>query len=136
GGLLAGLAFMAPAFAVMLLLSALASAYGALPLMRDAFYGLSPVIVGVFIVAIYRLGKAAIKQLSSIIVALAAAAMAAFSLIGMGGIVLLAGCAGVALYHSRKAGVIAAIICALLIVVEHIAVAGMSGFGIAGDASQ
>src|SRR5262245_26357403 len=118
GGLLAGLAFMAPAFAVMLLLSALAAAYGALPLMRDAFYGLSPVILGVFIVAIYRLGKAALKDLTSIIVALAAAAMAAFSLIGMGGIVLLAGCAGVAVYYSRKVGVIAAVISALLIVVE------------------
>src|SRR5450755_555771 len=32
GGLLAGLAFMAPAFAIMLLLSALASQYGAVPI--------------------------------------------------------------------------------------------------------
>src|SRR5438477_12765517 len=37
GGVLAGLAFMAPAFAIMLALSVVASAYGALPLMRDAF---------------------------------------------------------------------------------------------------
>src|SRR3954467_1626880 len=37
GGLLAGFGFMAPAFAIMLLLSAAAASYGALPLMRDAF---------------------------------------------------------------------------------------------------
>src|SRR5438477_9285335 len=53
GGLLAGVAFMTPAFAIVLLLSALATAYGALPLMRDAFYGLGPVVLGVFIVTIY-----------------------------------------------------------------------------------
>src|SRR5262245_28111973 len=100
GGLLAGLAFMAPAFGVMLLLSALAAAYGAAPVMRDAFYGVSPVILGIFIVAIYRLGKAALKDLSAIVVALVAAGLAASSLVGMAGIVLLAGCAGVALYHS------------------------------------
>src|SRR5262245_16154774 len=61
GGLLAGLAFMAPAFFIMLLLCAITSAYGALPFMRDAFYGLSPVILGVFVVAVYRLGKTAIN---------------------------------------------------------------------------
>lgn len=136
GGLLAGLAFMAPAYAMMLALTALASAYGDLPLMRDAFYGLSPTILAVFIVAIYRLGKAALKDPSSIVVALAAAAMATFSLIGMAGIVLLAGCIGVAVYYSRKAGVIAAVISALLIVVEQIAVAGIGGFDAAGDATQ
>src|SRR5690242_5836903 len=73
GGLLAGLAFMAPAFAIVLLLSALASAYGALPILRDAFYGLSPVVLGIFIVAIYRLGEAAIKDIPSIVIATAAA---------------------------------------------------------------
>src|SRR3954470_11011451 len=60
GGLLAGLAVIAPAFGIMLALSAAASAYGALPVMRDAFYGLGPVVLGVFVVAVYRLGKAAI----------------------------------------------------------------------------
>src|SRR5258706_6678559 len=73
GGLLAGLAFMAPAFGIVLLLSALATAYGALPLMRDAFYGLGPVVLGVFIVTIYRLGRTAITAVSSVLIAIAAA---------------------------------------------------------------
>src|SRR5882672_12116623 len=92
GGVLAGLAFMAPAFAIMLALSVIASAYGALPLMRDAFYGLGPVVLGVFIVAAYRLGKAAIKDLASAVIALAAGAAAALSLVGAAAIFLLAGC--------------------------------------------
>ena len=104
GGVLAGLAFMAPAFAIMLALSVVASAYGALPLMRDAFYGLGPVVLGVFIVAAYRLGKTAIRDVASAVIALAAGAAAALSLVGVAGIFLLAGCAGVALHHSRRAG--------------------------------
>ena len=120
GGLLAGLAFMAPAFAMVLLLSALASAYGALPVLRDAFYGLSPVVLGIFIVTIYRLGTTAIKDITSILIAAAAAGAAAFSLLGLPGILLLAACAGVATHYSRKAGLIAAIIAALLIGAEHL----------------
>ena len=136
GGLLAGLAFMAPAFVVMLVLSALASAYGGVPMMRDAFYGLSPVILGVFAVAIYRLGKTAIKDLPSIVVGLSAAALAGTSMIGMAGIVMLAGCAGVALHHSRKAGLVAGLITGLLIAVEHVAPAGMTAFAGVEGASQ
>lgn len=126
GGLLAGLAFMAPAFVVMLALSALASAFGGVPMMRDVFYGLSPVILGAFAVAIYRLGKAAIKDLTSLLIGLSAAALAATSIVGMAGIIMLAGCAGVALSHSRKAGVVAAVVTGLLIAVEHFAPAGMT----------
>src|SRR5262245_47505125 len=104
GGVLAGLAFMAPAFAIMLALSVVSSAFGGLPLMRDAFYGLGPVVLGVFIVAIYRLGRTAIRDLASSIIALAAAAAAALSLIGGAGSFLLAGCAGVAAAHSAQQG--------------------------------
>ena len=40
------LGFVLPAFAIMLALTALHSAYGALPAMRDAFLGLGPVVLG------------------------------------------------------------------------------------------
>src|SRR5262249_31629554 len=64
----------APAFAIMLALSVLYSAYGELPLLRDALYGVGPVVLGIFVAAVYRLGKNAIKDLRSIAIALAAAA--------------------------------------------------------------
>src|SRR5947208_1771264 len=103
GGVLAGLAFMAPAFGIMLALSVVASAYGALPLMRDAFYGLGPVVLGIFTVAIYRLGRTAIKDIPAVAVGVAAALVAGFSLVGVAGIFLLAGCVGVAIHHSWRA---------------------------------
>jgi chromate transporter len=131
GGLLAGLAFMAPAFAIVLLLSALASQYGALPILRDAFYGLSPVVVGIFIVAVYRLGRAAIKEVSSALIAVAAAGAVASSLLGVAGTLLLAGCAGMALHYSRRAGLIAACAAMLLIVAERAAESMLSGAGAA-----
>jgi chromate transporter len=119
GGVLAGLAFCAPAFAIMLALTGLYSAYGALPVMRDAFYGLSPVVLGVFAVATYRLGKNAIKDRVSIAVAIAAAAVVLLPGVGVAGTLMLAGCAGVALYHSRKRGLVAMLVTAILVAAEH-----------------
>src|SRR5882672_10643074 len=133
GGVLAGLAFMAPALAIVLALSALASAYGALPLMRDAFYGLGPVVLGIFVVAIYRLGRAGIKDLVSAGIALAALAAAALSLVGVAGIFLLAGCAGVALYHSRRAGLLATLAAAAVIALERLAESMLPGLAAAGQ---
>ena len=127
GGLLAGLAFMAPAFAIVLLLSAITSQYGALPLLRDAFYGLGPVVLGAFVVAVYRLGKAAIKDLACGLIAVCAAAAVGFSLVGVAGVLLLAGCAGVALYHSRRTGLVAALIVALLVCAERLAESMLAG---------
>jgi chromate transporter len=133
GGVLAGLAFMAPAFAIMLALSVLSASYGALPLMRDAFYGLGPVVLGIFIVAIWRLGRTVIKDLASAIIALVAAAAAAFSLVGVAGILLLAGCAGVALHHSRRQGLYAALAALCLVAAERFAESLLAGGAAAGS---
>src|SRR5262249_10988830 len=61
GGVLGGLGFIVPGFAIMLALTLLYSAYGALPTLRGVFYGMSPVVIGIFAVAVYRLGRAAVK---------------------------------------------------------------------------
>jgi chromate transporter len=127
GGVLAGVAFCLPAFAIMLALSALYAAYGSLPLLRDAFYGVGPVVLGIFVAAVYRLGRNAIKDRTSIVVALAAAA--AVGAFGVAGTLLLAGCAGVALYHSRRWGLVAALAAALVIAAERIVEILLSGYG-------
>lgn len=132
GGILAGLAFMLPAFAIMLALTALHSSYGALPLMRDAFYGLGPVILGIFVVAVWRLGRNAIKDGQSIAIALAAAAAILWSPLGPAGTFLLAGCAGIALHYSRRAGAIVAAAVTLLLVAERFAESLLAGSGAAG----
>lgn len=132
GGLLGGLAFTLPAFAFMLALTALYSSYGALPVLRDALYGISPVVLGIFVAATYRLGRTAIKDLASIAVALIAAA--AVNWIGVAGTLMLAGCAGVAIYHSPRSGLLAALATAILIAAERIAEPVLAGLGAAGGA--
>jgi chromate transporter len=127
GGLLAGLGFIVPAFAIMLALTALHSAYGALPFMRDAFYGLGPVVLGIFAVALWRLGRNAIKDRFSILVALAAIAALALSPIGPAGTFLLAGCIGVAVHHSPRAGVISGAVVVALLVAEHFVASWLGG---------
>jgi len=108
GGLVAGLCFILPAFVIMLALTLLYSAYGALPALRGAFYGLGPVVLGIFAVALYRLGRNALKDSAQVLLALVAAAAVAYTPLGIATVLLLAGCAGVALYHSKRQGLIAA----------------------------
>ena len=104
GGLLAGLAFLLPPFCIMLALTLLYASYGALPIMRDALYGLGPVVLGIYVVTAFRLGTVALTNACQVVIACVAAATLAFTPIGIIGILLVAGCAGVALYHSRKWG--------------------------------
>ena len=119
GGVLAGIGFMLPAFAVMLVLAALHSAYGALPFMRDAFYGIGPVVLGIFAAAVWRLGASAMKGWFSVLLALGAVAALLLTPIGPAGVFLLAGCIGVAVHHSRRAGLIAGAVVLLLVWAER-----------------
>jgi chromate transporter len=110
GGVLAGLCFILPAFCIMLGLTLLYTAYGALPFMGGAFYGLGPVVLGIFIVAVYRLGRAALKSRWQVLLAAGAALAVAFTPLGIVPTLLLAGCIGVMLYRSRAWGLGAALL--------------------------
>jgi len=55
GGVIAGLCFILPAFLIMLALATAYVAFGALPSARNAFYGIGPVVVGIYAVSVYRL---------------------------------------------------------------------------------
>ena len=63
GGIVAGVCFIIPAFAIMLLLASAYGSFGTLPALRNAFYGIGPVVVAIFAVAIYRLARGTIKDL-------------------------------------------------------------------------
>ncbi len=80
GGLLAGLGFMLPAFFIMLALTMLYSAFGMLPALRNAFYGLGPVVLGIYVVATWRLGENAIRTRAAVLIAAAAGAAVALRL--------------------------------------------------------
>jgi chromate transporter len=107
GGILAGVCFVLPAFLIMLALAATYVAFGTLPTMRNAFYGIGPVVVGIFAASVYRLGKATIREHSQIAIAAAAAILMLFTPVGLVMTLMAAGCVGIALFHSRRIGLIA-----------------------------
>lgn len=126
GGVLAGLCFMLPAFLILMSLTLLYSAYGSVGLVRDAFYGIGPVVLAIFIVAVWRLGKANLKSKSQIAIALASAALVAYTPIGIATALLLAGCVGAALYHSRVWGLAAGACVLAGVVLSTLFATGMS----------
>src|SRR5215831_13501744 len=105
GGVVAGLCFMLPAFSIMLALAITYAYLGAMPLIRGGLYGLGPVVLGIFVVAVYRLSKSEVTTVPQLLIALAAAA-AAGTFLGMGPILGLAACVGILLFHSRRVGVL------------------------------
>lgn len=121
GGLLAGLCFVLPAFAIMLALTLTYAAFGATPLMHGALYGLGPVVMGIFVVAVYRLGKTAAATIPQLIIATAAALVSAFSPLGIVPILGLAGGIGVLLFHARKLGVLVLVVLSALIAATYFA---------------
>src|SRR5215813_4685083 len=115
GGLLAGLCFVLPAFGIMLALTLFYAHLGATPIMRGGLYGLGPVVLGIFIVAVYRLSKSEVSTLRQMMIALTAAAAVAFSPVGIASTLVLAAGVGVLLFHSFRAGALTlAVLTALL----------------------
>ena len=63
GGLLGGLCFVLPGFFVLLALTVGDhAAFGVAPVLRGALYGLGPVVMGIYLVAVYRLGEAVMQH--------------------------------------------------------------------------
>ncbi len=105
GGLLGGLCFVVPAFVIMLALTIAYATLGVTPLARGALYGLGPVVIALFAVALYRLGTTAARSVPEVIIGIAAAAASATSRVGIVAILVLAGGAGlIAFYRGALRG--------------------------------
>src|SRR5205823_4149978 len=63
GGILAGITFIVPGAAVMILLSWLYVKYGKLPQVNNALYVLKPAVLGIIGAGIIKLGRASIRDL-------------------------------------------------------------------------
>lgn len=107
GGLLAGVCFSAPGFVVMLALALAYATLGVSPVIRGALYGLGPVVLAAFILAVYRLGRSALRSSTHRLIAVAAALAALASPLGTVAILVLAAAVGLFAFHSRPRGAIA-----------------------------
>jgi chromate transporter len=118
GGLLGGLCFVLPGFFLLLLLTIGYAAFGVTPVLRNALYGLGPVVLAIYLVAVYRLGRNVMSSLPAVLIGLAAAGLAVASPLGVAAILLLAGGVGLWLFYSQKRGaaVTAAIVASLAVV--------------------
>src|SRR5262245_14354515 len=114
GGLIGGFCFVLPAFVIMLGLTVAYASFGVTPVARSALYGLGPVVIGLFAIAIYRLGKSAMSTTPEIAIAVLAAAASAATPVGIVGILILAGLAGLVLFffHSHSGQPRAVLLCA------------------------
>jgi len=129
GGLIGGLCFVLPGFFVLLVLTMGYAALGVTPVLRGALYGLGPVVLGIYIVAVHRLGKAAMSSRAQVLIGLAAAGAALAGPVGVAGILLLAGAVGLWLYHSRRLGVTVLMSLAACLAVVHIVTQSVSAPG-------
>ena len=91
GGIVAGLTFIVPGAAVMILLSWLYVKYGRLPQVNNALYVLKPAVLGIIAAGILKLGRASIRSIFLGILLVAAFAGMRFAGINFLLILFLAG---------------------------------------------
>ena len=102
GGLLGGVCFVLPAFFVILGLTIVYAGLGLTPVVRGALYGLGPVVLAIFAVAVYRLSRTAASTIPQAIICVLAAAAALGTPLGIAAILVLAGGAGLLVFYSRR----------------------------------
>src|SRR4029453_2854655 len=83
GGLIGGLCFVAPAFVIMIALTMAYATLGFTPMARGALYGLGPVVIGLFAVAVYRLGKSSMSTVPEAVLGLVAAGGSLWASLGV-----------------------------------------------------
>jgi len=118
GGLVGGLCFVTPAFVIMLALTMAYASVGVTPIARGALYGLGPVVLALFGLAVYRLGRSAAGTVTEMAIGVAAALASAGTSLGIVAILILAGCAGLLFLQPKKPGIqMRALASALILVV-------------------
>ncbi len=107
GGVLGGICFVLPAFFIMLALTVVYARLNVTPGARGALYGLGPVVLGLYAVAVYRLGKAAATTVPEVAIGVLAAATSIGTPLGIVVILVLAGIAGLLLFRPARPGAFA-----------------------------
>ena len=119
GGMIAGLCFVLPAFGIMLALTLTYAHLGATPIMRGGLYGLGPVVLGIFAVAVYRLSKSEVTTFPQILIMVTAAAASAFNPLGIAPTIALAAGVGILIFHSLPLGALILVFMTALLAVAN-----------------
>jgi chromate transporter len=107
GGVLGGICFVLPAFFIMVALTVVYARLNVTPVARGALYGLGPVVLGLYAVAVYRLGRAAATTVAEVAIGVLAAAASIGTPLGIVAILVLAGIAGLFLFQPARPGAFA-----------------------------
>src|SRR5258707_4744836 len=102
GWVLGGVCFVLPAFVIMLGLTIAYAGFSVTPVARGALYGLGPVVLGLYAVAVCRLGRAAATTVPEMVIGMLAAAAAIGTSLGVVVILVLAGIAGLVLLQPTR----------------------------------
>jgi chromate transporter len=108
GGLVGGICFVLPAFFIMLALTIAYAGLSVTPVARGALYGLGPVVLGLYAVAVYRLGRTAASTVPEATIGVLAAAASIGIPLGIVVILVLAGIAGLLLCQPARPGALVA----------------------------
>ena len=109
GLLVAGVCFIGPAVAIVLLCAWAYVRFGGLPAATGILYGVKPVVIALVVQALWRLGRTAIRGRGLAVLALVAAGANA---LGADELVVLAGCALTAAVLERASRRVSALCCA------------------------
>ena len=101
GLLLAGICFLIPATLITLLIAYYYQSYGSLPQAQVILSGITPLIIAIVLTSGYRIGKSALKNPQTIVIAIGCFIAA---LIGMNGmiVILIAGILGLIFYFINR----------------------------------
>ena len=101
GALVAGLAFITPAFFIVVGLSWVYFQFQQLPQLLALFFGLSPVMIAIILGFCYKLGRKSIQTWVGVAIAVMAFLVSAFSDLSTPVLFLLAGLLGIGLYGPK-----------------------------------
>ncbi|MEM6251444.1 MAG: chromate efflux transporter [Cyanobacteria bacterium P01_D01_bin.156] len=101
GALVSGLAFVTPAFFIVVGLSWVYFQFQQLPQLKALFFGLSPVMIAIILGFCYKLGRKSIQNWLGIAIAALAFLASAFSSLSTPILFLLAGLVGMGLYGPK-----------------------------------
>ena len=99
GGILAGTAFILPAFMIMTILSYLYFNYGAIPQVKGILYGVNAVVISMISMSLYKMAKKSIDDIKGILIFISSAIAIYILKINMILVLIVGGILGVLIYH-------------------------------------